>query len=225
MKMTKVFAGLAAVAVSASALAVTSFAAITNANSDGAYVVDPAAEGYNLADITGVIVTVTCADGWTETGIGGGVVIQGDGLEWADGSKEFGVSGDGEDVKNVEGMTVAANGSTITLTYDFGGAALPATATWGQVVVQSWWGADFTVDSCEIVTTGSAPAETTAATTTAAETTTTAADTTTAAEGETTTAATTTAAATNNNTGVEGVAGVVALLAIAGTAVVVSKKN
>lgn len=72
-------------------------------------------------------------------------------------------------------------------------------------------------DDAAVTTTTTTPAVTTV-TTTVAETTTTAAAT-------TTTAAATTAAAANVATGVQGVASIAALLAIAGAAVVVSKKH
>ena len=154
MKMTKLFAGIAACAVSVSALAVTSFAAITNPN-DGtqmtynfdASVTDPAWNG----GISGAVVTMTLADGWTETGAGGSITFQGDGVEWSDGSKEFGVSGEGADAKNIEGMTVSVEGNVLTATYDFGGAIFTESATWAQCIIQHYWGADLTVDNVQYV--------------------------------------------------------------------------
>ncbi len=234
MKLTRIFAAVAACAVSVSAMAITSFAAktITNANDGAAYVVDLTAESVEWnGGISGALVTITPASGWEETGIGGGVIFQGAGVEWSDGSKEFGVSGEGADCKNISGMTVNYTGSVIELKYDFGGAIFDSSADWGQFIVQAWWGGDFEVSDVKYldlsgnVIGGAATTTTAAAADNNATTTTTAAAATTTAAANNNTAATTTAAAANAATGVEGVASVAALLTIAGAAVVISKKH
>ncbi len=152
MKRTfkKAFAALTATAIAASSFAVTSFAAVTNANgegdAEGSYFVDlNTVSDISLDGIRGAVVTMTLADGWTNTGVGGGIIFMGDGLAWADGSKEINVSGGGTaNESDAVGSTVSGN--TLTCTYDFGSALFVEGATWGQLQVQSWWGADFTVD-------------------------------------------------------------------------------
>lgn len=156
MKIKSVLASLSACAIAVAAMAIPASAAITNPN-------DSAQMTYNINEtdsdwknISGAKVTLTMADGWEESGAGGGVVFQGEGVAWADGAKEFGFSGEGEDVKNVDGVTIAANGKTITVTYDWG-SAIFANATeegWGQFIIQSWWGGDFSVDNVEFVHVG-----------------------------------------------------------------------
>ncbi len=264
MKLTRIFAGVAAVAVATCAMAITSFAAVTNDNNGGnGYMVDLSTVENAFGGIRGAVVTMTLADGWTETGAGGGIVFQGDGVSWDDGSKEFNISGEGTaNVEDVVNSTVS--GSTLTCTYDFGGVIFAETATWGQLIVQSWWGADVTVDDIKYIDldgnvigeepsddtpaddtpaddtpaddtpaddtpTDDTPADDTPADDTPADDTPaeddTATTTTTAAAADDNATTTTTAAAGSAATGVEGVASVVALLTIAGAAVVVTKKN
>lgn len=236
MKLTRIFAAVAACAVSVSAMAITSFAALTNANDGDQYLVDLSAESIEWnGGVSGAVVTITPASGWNETGVGGGIIFQGAGVEWKEGSKEFGVSGEGADVKNTSGMTVNYTGSVIELTYDFGGAIFASDADWGQFIVQSWWGADFEVSDVKYLdlsgnVIGAAAAITTTAAASDNATTTTAAAagdnaTTTTTAAASNNATTTTAAAANAATGVQGVASVAALLTIAGAAVVISKKH
>ncbi len=214
MKLRTFLASISACAIAVSAMAISASAAITNANSDGAYAVavnEIAGLAWN-GGISGAVVTITPAAGWNETGVGGGVVFQGDGVEWSAGAKEFGVSGEGTDAKNIEGMTIATSGDQITLTYDFGGAIFAESATWAQLVVQSWWGADFTVDEVEYLdldgkVIGEEPEQTDAPAQTDAPT------------------GTTTTAAGGTSTGDAGVALAVAGLAVAGAAAYVARKK
>ncbi|MBE6847597.1 MAG: hypothetical protein E7503_05650 [Ruminococcus sp.] len=214
MKLRTFLASISACAIAVSAMAISASAAVTNANSDGAYVVavnEIAGLAWN-GGISGAVVTITPAAGWNETGVGGGVIFQGDGVDWNTGAKEFGVSGEGTDAKNVEGMTIATSGDQITLTYDFGGAIFAESATWAQLVVQSWWGADFTVDEVEYLDLdGKVIGEEAPTTTTNA-----------APEGGDTT---TTTKAGSNATGDAGVALAVAGLAVAGAAAYVARKK
>ena len=211
MKLKNFLASVSACAIAVSAMAITASAAVTNANSDGAYMVDLATTDVTWnGGISGAVVTVTPAAGWNESGFGGGVIFQGDGVEWETGSKEFGVTGEGTDAKNTAGVTIGTSGDTITVTYDFGGAIFADTAEWGQLVVQSWWGADFTVDNVQYIgldgkVIGDAPVQTD-----------------TPANTDTPAATTT---ASGSNTGDAGIALAVAGLAVAGAAAYVARKK
>ena len=204
MKLKNFLASVSACAIAVSAMAITASAAVTNANSDGAYMVDLATTDVTWnGGISGAVVTVTPAAGWNESGFGTGVTFQGDAVAWQTGSKEFGVTGEGTDAKNTAGVTIGTSGDAITVTYDFGGAIFADTAEWGQLVVQSWWGADFTVDNVQYIgldgkVIGDAPVQTD-----------------TPANTDTPAATTT---ASGSNTGDAGIALAVAGLAVAGAA-------
>ena len=123
------------------------------------------------------------------------------------------------------------NGNTATMTFDTGSPLFAALKddekAWAQFIVQSWWGADFTVDSVEyIYAAGAAPADTTAAATTTTTAAAAATTTTSAAAGTTTTAAaTTTTSGAAQPAGDAGVAVVAATLALAGAAAFVARKK
>ena len=195
MKMRRILAGLAAAAVACAATAISASAAVTNANSEGSYVVS-LNDQENWGAIKGVVVTITVADDLeTKGGAGGAVVIQGTGRAWAAGSKEFGISGTGT-ATDKDQTSAKMNGKVATLTYDAGSAifadALSDEKAWGQLCIQSYWGADFSVDNVQYLY-----AENTSASTTEP-----AADSTTEAPADTTTEAlaTTTAVAVAGTT-------------------------
>ncbi|MBQ7131882.1 MAG: hypothetical protein IJO29_04865 [Oscillospiraceae bacterium] len=238
MKLRKLFAGVAAVAVASSAVAITASAKITNPNTDldkgedkAFYTISPMDEGIAIADIYGIAVDLTLAEGWEAEGSGGGLAWQSSSVSWT--SVEWGNPDSGKECE------FDANGD---FSYLSDAPLYGADDEWTQACIQWWWGADVTVESVKFLdasgavigeeaavttTTTAADEEEVTTTTTAAEAgDDTAATTTTAAEaGDDTAATTTTAAAGSAATGVEGVASVVALLTIAGAAIVVSKKN
>lgn len=213
MKLRTFLASISACAIAVSAMAISASAAITNANSDGAYVV-AVNEIADLAwngGISGAVVTMTLADGWDATGAGGGIVFQGTGVAWEDGAKEFNISGEGT-ANPEDKVSSTISGNTLTCTYDFGGAIFAEDAEWAQLVVQSWWGADVTVDDVKYLDLdGKVIGEEAPTTTTAAA----------PESGDTTT----TTKAAGNATGDAGVALAVAGLAVAGAAAYVARKK
>lgn len=156
MKVKSMIAALAASAIALGTMAVSASAALTNPNNDkkDSYVINLPDEVDNWFEVQGAKVTLTVADGWNAEGTGGGVIFQGKGLEWGDGSKEFGISGEGEDVKGVAGVSTGGEGTnTVYVVYDYGSAIFADLVddeeAWGQFIVQSWWGGDITVEKVE----------------------------------------------------------------------------
>ncbi len=254
MKISKIFAGIAACAVSVSALAIASFA--DTANYSTKISLDSADDTKKMAQITYAELGLP-ANTAAITNIEFTVTWDCTTEYWADGGGAVGLSVNSDettgwvqaDMANVP-KDYLVTSWVESISFDAEGQDIASVYADGFVQFGWWWGADPTVDISDIVITytvgegsgeqnpdGNDDAVTTTTTAAVTTTTTAAADdvttTTTAAGGETTTttaaatttAASTTAAAANVATGVEGVASVAALLAIAGAAVVVSKKH
>ena len=216
MKLRNIFAGIAACAITASAMAVTAFAekTITNANDNENFSTD--CKELDVTAIYGVKANITAADGWNASGLGGGIGFNADknkGTGWT--QFEWGISGEGKDAKNTKGITIDGKDGKFTITLIADKAYFAATDEWDSVWVSAWWGSDFKVDSLvpldkdgkEIgAKTEEKAAETTAATTAAADT---------KAESKT----------DGTKTGDAGVAMAVAGLALAGAAAYVVRKK
>lgn len=211
MNMKKIIAGIAASALAVSALATSAFAAVTNPNGDafgqaGKYIYEAAKDlGDKLDSCYGVTVSITPAKADLPDGIGGGIATNNEPFTWV----EFGNDGSNK--------PIVTDGKTITYTSD---SALFKQGADSQIVIEGWWGSDFSVDGIVYLgKDGKNLLDSTAAATT------------TAAAGTTATAASTTAASNaaddkgNADTGVEGIAVVAALAVLAGGAVVVAKKR
>lgn len=221
MKMRNFVASIAACAVAASAMAVSASAAVLNPNTDDFYCID-AITDYDVASIYGVKVDLTWEDGGE--GCGGGFGFNSESTGWA--QNEFGNEGSGKTCE------MDANGD---FTYMSDAPIFASTDTYAQVWIQSWWGADITVESITLLgadgnalTAGGAEEETPEETTPAADD---EADTTTTAAAEdnddaATTTTTKAAASTGStNTGDAGVGLALAGLAVAGAVAFVTKRK
>ena len=215
MKLKSILASLSACAIAVSAMAMSASAAttLTNADADENYVLDVMAAGITPTDVYGAQLVIELAEGWQTEGAGGGLIYNSDSTGWA--STEWGVSGEGENVKDVP-LTVDGNTITFTLLSDT--AVFASTDEYVQILCQGWWGAAATVISLDALdASGNVIGETTPA-----ETTTTVAGTDAPSDGNTTTTTTT---PTASQTGDAGVGLAVAGLALAGAAAVVTRKK
>lgn len=149
MKIKSVLASIAACAIAVSAMAVPAFAekTITNANSDGNYMTDCA--GLDVDNAAGIKATITMASGWENSGAGGGIIFNSDDKNGGTGWEQFewGITGEGTDAKNTDGVTISGSDGKFTITYQGKKGHLASTSDWNQVLISNWWGSDFTVDS------------------------------------------------------------------------------
>ena len=236
MKIKSMIASLAACTIAVSAMAISASAekTILNANADANYKVDVADK--DVDNIAGIKAEITMADGWTETGAGGGLIFNSDkdngGTGWQ--QVELGITGEGADAKNTEGVTISGSDGKFTITYQTTKGNLSSKSSWNELLISNWWGSDFTVDSLIALdesgneigakpadATTKAPVETTKASEDTTKATTAKATTTKAAA--TTKAGTTTAASTK--TGDAGVGVAVAGLSLAAVAAFVARKK
>jgi len=221
MKMKAILASLGACAIAVSAMALSASAAIKNANGDDEKTYKTDLAGKDLENVCGLKATITMADGWNESGAGGGIIFNsGDKDEKGSWQQyEWGITGDGTDAKNTENVTISGSDGKFTITYLGANAGLKSDDKWDEAVVSYWWGADFTVDSLvaldkdgnEIGAAGNTDTSDSNATTKAPATTTKAAGATTAASGA--------------KTGDAGVGVAVGALVLAGAAAVVARKK
>jgi LPXTG-motif cell wall-anchored protein len=102
----------------------------------------------NYTNIVGIKAEITAADGWNESGLGGGIVFNADnktGTGWT--QFEWGINGDGTDAKNTAGVTIAGSNGKFTITYMGTDTYFKDTDEWDALAVAPWWGSDFTVTS------------------------------------------------------------------------------
>lgn len=243
MKIKSMIAALAASALAVCAMSLSASAKVANPNNDkgDTYQVAINETVDNYYELQGCKVTLKMADGWEKTGAGGGVCFQGEGRSWDDGVKEFGVSGEGVDCKNISGITIGAEGdNTVYVVYDNGSAMFENCKdnekAWAQLAVQGWWGADFTVENVEYFYVGDAvptvpqkepaPAETEAPATTAEDKKDDTASTTTKDNGKKTDSAKGSGTSTDAaKTGDAGVGVAIAALSLAGAAAFVARRK
>ncbi|MDE7362366.1 MAG: NPXTG-anchored protein [Oscillospiraceae bacterium] len=144
MSIKRIIAAAAASVVAVSAMSVAAFAGIANAtDSNGNYLVDLIAEGYNVADVYGV--TFTISGDFAETGVGGGIGFNSastgwDQHEWgnADAAKEISLTEDNKVTYLVDHPAFAESDTTGENPY-------------AQVWISQWWGNDATVESVEVL--------------------------------------------------------------------------
>lgn len=144
MSIKRIIAAAAASVVAVSAMSVAAFAGIANAtDSNGNYLVDLIATGYNVADVYGV--TFTISGDFAETGVGGGIGFNSastgwDQHEWgnADANKEVTLT---EDNKVTYLLNVPA----------FAESDTTGENPYAQVWISQWWGNDATVESVEVL--------------------------------------------------------------------------
>lgn len=201
MSIKRILAAAAASVVAVSAMAVVASAAITNPNDGTKYVYDAAADlGDKVGDCYGVTVSITPAAADLPDGIGGGICANNDPFTWT----EFGNDG--------AGKAITTDGKTITLKGD--SALFQSDAP--QIIIEGWWGSDFTVDGIVYLDKdgndlkNAAPAESKPEE---------------SKPEESKTEDSKTESKPNVDTGVEGVAAVVGVAAVAAGALVVAKKR
>lgn len=137
MNMKKILAAATASVLTVSAMSVVASAAVTNPNGDefgqpGKYVFTAGADlGDDLANCTKVVVNITVDDAaFAEGGCGGGIATNNEPFAWV----EFGNDGSNKDIIT-DGKTIEFD----SLSFEAGADA--------QVVIEGWWGSDFSVDS------------------------------------------------------------------------------
>ena len=230
MKIKSMIAAIAAGALAVSALTVSAFAEkkVTNGNDGNQMTYNVNKDDEKWGQIKGAKFTITPADGWTETGFGGCLAYQGKGISWT--NFEINISGEGTPNAEKNQVNVEKTGdNTFVCSYESDTPwfqdIVNAEETWGQVIIQNWWGAEMAVDNVEFIY-AEAPA---------AEATTEAPAATTTEEKKDDKATTTTSGSKSNatsgnktdgaKTGDAGVGIAVAALSLAGAAAVVARKK
>ena len=205
MNMKRILAAAAASVVAVSAMTATVSAdQFVNSNNGVNYIVDLLADGYNALEVYGV--TFTISGDFAESGIGGGIGFNSDSTGWA--QHEWGDADAGKEITITED-------NKITLLMDapaFAESDTTGENPYAQVWISKWWGNDATVEGVEVLGAGgtvlsagnAAPAP---------------------AESESKTEESKTDEKPNVDTGVEGVAAVVGVAAVAAGALVVAKKR
>lgn len=213
MNMKRILAAAAASVVAVSAMSAAAFAdKFVNSNSGDNYLFDLIEEGYNVTEVCGV--TFTISGDFAESGIGGGIGFNSATTGW-----------DQTDWGNADA------GKTITITEDnkitilrdapvFAESDTTGENPYAQVWISKWWGNDATVEGVEVLGAGgtvlsagnAAPADPAPADPAPA-----------ASESKTDESKTDTKP--NVDTGVEGVAAVVGVAAVAAGALIVAKKR
>lgn len=223
MSIKKILAAAAASVVAVSAMSVAAFAGIANAtDSNGNYLVDLIAEGYTVTDVYGV--TFTISGDYAETGVGGGVGFNSPSTGWA--QHEWGNDGAGKEI------TLTAD-NKVTLLGDapvFAETDTTAADPYAQVWISQWWGNDATVEKVEVLgkdgvvleATAPAPEDSTPEESTPEEST---PEESKPEESKPEETSSEPAAPNNVDTGVEGVAAVLGVAAVAAGALIVAKKR
>lgn len=152
MKISKILAGMSAMALAASMMTIGASAAVTNGNSgkdnaDYTYDVFAAVGAEKAATISSVRAKLSfkSIDDLKANGAGGGFITSSDGNNWK--STEFGNDGAGKPITFVvdEASSTATMEKTLTDADKFIGSGEDA-LSYAQVVFQSWWG-EFSVDN------------------------------------------------------------------------------
>ena len=151
MKISKILAGMSAMALAASMMTMGASAEISNANfnngKDYCYDVFAAVGADKAATISSVRAKLSfkSIDDLKANGAGGGFITSSDGNNWK--SAEFGNDGAGKPITFVvdEASSTATMEKTLTDADKFIGSGEDA-LSYAQVVFQSWWG-EFSVDN------------------------------------------------------------------------------
>lgn len=152
MKISKILAGMSAMALAASMMTIGASAAVTNGNSgkdnaDYTYDVFAAVGAEKAATISSVRAKLSfkSIDDLKANGAGGGFITSSDGNNWK--STEFGNDGADKPITFVvdEASSTATMEKTLTDADKFTGSGEDA-LSYAQVVFQSWWG-EFSVDN------------------------------------------------------------------------------
>lgn len=152
MKISKILAGMSAMALAASMMTIGASAAVTNGNSgkdnaDYTYDVFAAVGAEKAATISSVRAKLSfkSIDDLKANGAGGGFITSSDGNNWK--STEFGNDGADKPITFVvdEASSTATMEKTLTDADKFIGKGEDA-LSYAQVVFQSWWG-EFSVDN------------------------------------------------------------------------------
>lgn len=152
MKISKILAGMSAMALAASMMTIGASAAVTNGNSgkdnaDYTYDVFAAVGAEKAATISSVRAKLSfkSIDDLKANGAGGGFITNSDGNNWK--STEFGNDGADKPITFVvdEASSTATMEKTLTDADKFIGKGEDA-LSYAQVVFQSWWG-EFSVDN------------------------------------------------------------------------------
>lgn len=151
MKISKILAGMSAMALAASMMTMGASAEISNANfnngKDYCYDVFAAVGADKAATISSVRAKLSfkSIDDLKANGAGGGFITSSDGNDWK--STEFGNDGAGKPITFVvdEASSTATMEKTLTDADKFIGSGEDA-LSYAQVVFQSWWG-EFSVDN------------------------------------------------------------------------------
>ena len=152
MKISKILAGMSAMALAASMMTMGASAAVTNGNSgkdnaDYTYDVFAAVGAEKAATISSVRAKLSfkSIDDLKANGAGGGFITSSDGNNWK--STEFGNDGADKPITFVvdEASSTATMEKTLTDADKFIGKGEDA-LSYAQVVFQSWWG-EFSVDN------------------------------------------------------------------------------
>ncbi len=218
MSIKRILAAAAASVVTVSAMSAVAFAGITNASdANGNYMVDLIEEGYTVTDVYGL--TVTISGDYADTGVGGGIGFN-SASGWA--QHEWGNADAGKEITLTED-------NKVTLLLDapaFADSdANDPTNPYAQVWIAQWWGNDATVEKVEVLGAGgvvltannAAPDDTTPSESTP--------DDTTPSESTPDENKPEDTNKPNVDTGVEGVAAVIGVAAVAAGAMIVAKKR
>lgn len=151
MKISKILAGMSAMALAASMMTMGASAEISNANfndgKDYCFDVFAAVGAEKAATISSVRAKLSFKniDDLKANGAGGGFITSSDGNNWK--STEFGNDGAGKPITFVvdEASSTATMEKTLTEADKFTGSGEDA-LSYAQVVFQSWWG-EFSVDN------------------------------------------------------------------------------
>ncbi len=219
MSIKRILAAAAASVVTVSAMSAVAFAGITNASdANGNYMVDLIEEGYTVTDVYGL--TVTISGDYADTGVGGGIGFNSASTGWA--QHVWGNADAGKEITLTED-------NKVTLLLDapaFADSdANDPTNPYAQVWIAQWWGNDATVEKVEVLGAGgvvltannAAPDDTTPSESTP--------DDTTPSESTPDENKPEDTNKPNVDTGVEGVAAVIGVAAVAAGAMIVAKKR
>jgi hypothetical protein len=74
--------------------------------------------GLDVDNAAGIKATITMASGWENSGAGGGIIFNSDDKNGGTGWEQFewGITGEGTDAKNTDGVTISGSDGKFTIT-------------------------------------------------------------------------------------------------------------